>query len=82
MPNFRVLTNPEQLPHFTTPLIRRVVIVVADGLGVGGAPDAEKFQSTGANTLGHMAQAVDGVSLPFLQKAGLGNLTHTQLTHV
>jgi phosphopentomutase len=33
----------------------RAFLVVLDSLGVGGAPDAERFGDRGANTLGHIA---------------------------
>lgn len=34
----------------------RAFIIVLDSLGVGGAPDADSFGDTGADTLGHIAQ--------------------------
>lgn len=54
--------------------MQRFVVLVADGLGVGEAPDAAKYSDTGANTLAHTAQAVGGLRLPNLEKLGLGNL--------
>ena len=45
----------------------RAFLVVMDSVGIGGAPDADQFfngdvPDTGANTLGHIAQAcADGV---------------------
>lgn len=35
----------------------RVILAVLDSFGIGGAPDAEAYGDTGANTLGHIAQA-------------------------
>ena len=35
----------------------RAFIVVIDSFGIGGAPDAERFGDTGADTLGHIAEA-------------------------
>ncbi|MEC7300296.1 MAG: phosphopentomutase, partial [Pseudomonadota bacterium] len=40
----------------------RVFLVVMDSVGIGGAPDADRFfngdvPDTGANTLAHIAQA-------------------------
>lgn len=52
----------------------RVVLIVLDGAGIGAAPDAEAFGDAGANTLGHVATACGGLSLPNLQRLGLGNL--------
>jgi phosphopentomutase len=34
----------------------RAIIIVLDSLGVGGAPDADRYGDTGADTLGHIAQ--------------------------
>ncbi|MGN6790741.1 MAG: phosphopentomutase [Rhodanobacteraceae bacterium] len=34
----------------------RAFLIVLDSLGVGGAPDAERYGDTGADTLGHIAQ--------------------------
>jgi phosphopentomutase len=53
---------------------RRAAIVVLDGVGIGEAPDAASYGDAGSNTLGHLARAVGGVSLPALQRAGLGNV--------
>lgn len=53
---------------------RRLVCLVADGLGVGAAFDAQKYGDQGSNTLGHVAQFVGGLRLPNLCKLGLGNL--------
>ncbi|QWT17403.1 phosphopentomutase [Collinsella sp. zg1085] len=35
--------------------IRRALVLVIDSIGVGHAPDAEKYHSNGADTLGHVA---------------------------
>jgi phosphopentomutase len=34
----------------------RAIIIVLDSLGVGGAPDADRYGDTGADTLGHIAK--------------------------
>lgn len=52
----------------------RVICLVADGLGVGEAPDAKKYGDEGSNTLAHTAEAVGGIRLPTLEKLGLGNI--------
>ncbi|MDP6528411.1 MAG: phosphopentomutase [Gemmatimonadota bacterium] len=52
----------------------RAAIVVIDGVGIGDAPDAADFGDQGANTLGHTAEAVGGLSLPNLARLGLGNV--------
>ena len=52
--------------------MRRAAIIVLDGLGIGEAPDAAAYGDTGSNTLGNVAQAVDGLRLPELEAFGLG----------
>lgn len=54
--------------------IRRAVIIVMDSCGVGEAPDAAEYGDQGADTIGHVSEAVGGLTLPNFQKAGLGNL--------
>jgi phosphopentomutase len=54
--------------------IRRAVIIVMDSCGVGEAPDAADYGDVGADTIGHVSEAVGGLSLPNFQQAGLGNL--------
>ncbi len=54
--------------------IRRAVILVMDSCGVGAAPDAGDYGDEGSDTLGHVAEAVGGLTLPAFQAAGLGNL--------
>ncbi|MEW6509014.1 MAG: phosphopentomutase [Bacteroidota bacterium] len=51
------------------------VLIVLDGLGVGELPDAYKYKDQGSNTLSNMSEAVGGLSLPNLQKMGIGNIT-------
>jgi phosphopentomutase len=57
---------------------RRAVIVVLDGVGAGGAPDAVEYGDEGANTLGNTARAVGGLDLPNLQNLGLGNVAEIE----
>ena len=54
----------------------RAILIVIDSVGIGGAPDAAQYfngdlPDTGANTLGHIAQAVP-LHLPHLDALGLG----------
>ena len=53
---------------------RRVLLIVLDSCGVGGAADAADYGDAGADTLGHTATAVGGLALPNLGALGLGNL--------
>jgi phosphopentomutase len=59
----------------TVSSLKRAIIIVADGVGCGGAPDAAAYGDAGADTLGNLARAVGGMALPNLQAMGLGNLT-------
>lgn len=52
----------------------RVFLVVLDSVGIGAMPDAAAFGDEGANTLGNLARALGGLSLPHLGRLGLGNL--------
>ena len=52
----------------------RAIMIVLDGLGVGGAPDADRFGDEGSDTLGNLSRAVGGLDLPALSSLGLGNL--------
>ncbi len=54
---------------------KRVFLIVIDSVGVGEMPDAAKFDDVGANTIGNLAKATGGVSLPTLGSFGYGNLT-------
>ncbi|HVU50659.1 MAG TPA: phosphopentomutase [Polyangia bacterium] len=57
------------------PKLQRAIILVADGVGCGGAPDAAAYGDAGADTLGNLSRAVGGLALPHLGALGLGNLT-------
>ncbi|MFN3966266.1 MAG: phosphopentomutase [Endomicrobiia bacterium] len=52
----------------------KIIIIVLDGVGVGALPDAEKYNDTGANTLGNIAKSIKNFDLPNLAKLGLYNL--------
>ncbi len=54
--------------------LRRCVVVVLDGLGVGELPDADRYGDCGSATLQNTARAVGGLRLPTLQVLGLGNI--------
>ena len=57
-----------------TPKKGRVVILMMDSFGVGGAEDAAKFGDVRADTLGHIAKKLGGVNIPNLDALGLGKL--------
>jgi phosphopentomutase len=52
-----------------------MVILVADGVGCGGAEDAAAYGDAGADTLAHVAARAGGLTLPHLGALGLGHVT-------
>lgn len=52
----------------------RVFVIVCDSLGIGAAPDADKFNDAGADTLGHCSQACGHLDLPTLNSLGMGDI--------
>ena len=59
-------------------MTRRALILVLDGVGIGEAPDAAAYGDVGSDTLGNLARAVGGLSLPNLEAAGLGRIKPLQ----
>jgi phosphopentomutase len=55
--------------------IKRVVVIVLDGVGAGEAPDAHLYGDVGSNSLGNTALAIGGLNLPNFEKLGLGHIT-------
>lgn len=53
---------------------KRVFLIVMDSVGIGEAPDAEKFGDKGADTLGHIAERMNGLNMPNIGKLGLSNI--------
>ncbi|MFD2925875.1 phosphopentomutase [Halobacillus naozhouensis] len=53
---------------------KRVFLIVMDSVGIGEAPDADKFNDKGAHTLGHIAGHMNGLTMPNMEKLGLGNI--------
>ncbi len=69
------MTAQTKRPTQRAERLDRVLIIVLDSVGVGDAPDANEFGDEGSNTLANTARAVGGLSLPHLERLGLGNLT-------
>lgn len=53
---------------------KRVFLIVMDSVGIGEAPDAEKFNDKGADTLGHIAEHMNGLRMPNMGSLGLSNI--------
>ena len=50
------------------------ITIILDGVGIGELPDAGVYGDEGSNTLANMAEELNGLELPNLQKFGLGNI--------
>lgn len=52
----------------------RVFLIVLDSVGIGALEDAKEYGDLGANTICNIAKSTGGLSLPNLQRMGLGNI--------
>lgn len=57
---------------------KRIFLIVMDSVGIGEAPDAEKFGDKGSDTFGHIAERMNGLKMPNLGKLGLSNIRPIQ----
>ncbi len=55
--------------------MKRVILILLDGVGVGELPDAEEYNDKGTNTLSNLSKAYGRLCLPTLENLGLGNIT-------
>ncbi|WP_379966652.1 phosphopentomutase [Ectobacillus sp. sgz5001026] len=53
---------------------KRIFLIVMDSVGIGEAPDSQSFGDEGADTLGHIAEHMNGLYMPNMAKLGLGNI--------
>jgi len=53
---------------------KRIFLIVMDSVGIGEAPDAERFNDAGADTLGHITDRMQGLHMPNMGKLGLSNI--------
>lgn len=60
----------------------RALVIVLDSVGIGNAPDAERYGDAGANTLGHIFEQTPELRLPALDSLGLPALLGKTLTSV
>ena len=58
-------------------MYKRIFLIVMDGLGVGEAKDADKFNDVGSSTLGHILDH-EGYHLPVFEKLGLTSLVKNE----
>ncbi len=53
----------------------RIIVIVTDSVGIGGAPDAASFGDAGADTYGHIDAQVP-LAVPNLRRLGLGKIAN------
>lgn len=53
---------------------KRIFLVVLDSVGIGEAPDAALYNDVGSHTLGHIAEHMNGLQVPTLERLGLGHI--------
>jgi phosphopentomutase len=58
--------------------MKRAIILIMDGVGIGALPDAASYGDEGSNTLANLAKACHGLKLPVFEKLGLGNIARIQ----
>ena len=56
-------------------MYKRIFLIVIDSVGAGELPDSEAYGDKGANTIKHISETTNGISLPNMQKLGYGNIT-------
>ncbi|MCK5761375.1 MAG: phosphopentomutase [Candidatus Izimaplasma sp.] len=56
-------------------MFKRIFMIIIDSVGAGALPDAEEYGDKGANTIKHISEVADGITLPNMQKLGYGNIT-------
>ncbi|MGW8440004.1 phosphopentomutase [Paenibacillus sp. S33] len=59
-------------------LFKRIHLIVLDSVGIGEAPDAATFGDEGADTLGHIAEKMNGLYMPNMAALGLSNIKEIQ----
>lgn len=52
--------------------MKRAIVIILDGMGIGELPDANKYGDVGSDTLVNLAKRVGGLNIPNLGKLGLG----------
>ncbi|MEO0132105.1 MAG: phosphopentomutase [candidate division WOR-3 bacterium] len=54
--------------------MRRAIILLLDGVGIGALPDAVFYHDTDSNTLKHLSEKIRNFRLPTLETLGLGHI--------
>jgi len=53
---------------------KRIFVIVCDSMGIGAEPDAELYGDAGSNTMGHIADKMNGLNIPTLNSMGIGEI--------
>lgn len=59
-------------------LFNKIHVVVLDSVGIGEAPDAANFGDVDSHTLGHIAEKMNGLTMPHMEALGLANIEPLQ----
>lgn len=54
--------------------MKRAIVIILDGVGIGELPDAGDYGDIGSNTLVNLAKCAGGLNIPNLACLGLGNI--------
>ncbi|MFJ7913670.1 MULTISPECIES: phosphopentomutase [unclassified Lysinibacillus] len=57
---------------------KKIHVAVLDSVGIGEAPDAANFGDVGSHTLGHIAEKMNGLTMPHMESFGLANIEPLQ----
>lgn len=57
---------------------KKIHVIVMDSVGIGEAPDAADFGDVGSHTLGHIAEKMNGLTMPTMESFGLSNIRALQ----
>jgi phosphopentomutase len=60
-------------------MVKRVILIVLDSVGLGSLPDAHMYGDEGSHTLGHIYQKKPELHIPHLRKLGLANISGSLL---
>jgi phosphopentomutase len=60
-------------------MVKRVILIVLDSVGIGYLPDAHMYGDEGSHTLGHIFQKNPALLIPHLRKLGLANISGSLL---
>jgi len=52
----------------------KIHVVVMDSVGIGESPDVANFGDVGSHTLGHIAEKMNGLTMPVMESMGLANI--------